>query len=61
MVEKETPENITCSFCGKRQEEVEKVVVGPEVYICDECIELCVDIIMEEFPPAEGGDSDSSG
>ncbi len=37
-----------CSFCGKNQEEVKKLVAGPSVYICDECIELCNDIITEE-------------
>ncbi|MBT4288072.1 MAG: ATP-dependent Clp protease ATP-binding subunit ClpX [Deltaproteobacteria bacterium] len=39
---------LRCSFCGKSQEEVEKIVAGPSVYICDECIELCNDIIEEE-------------
>ncbi|MCX5903415.1 MAG: ATP-dependent Clp protease ATP-binding subunit ClpX [Proteobacteria bacterium] len=37
-----------CSFCGKNQEEVKKLIAGPSVYICDECIELCNDIIGEE-------------
>ena len=40
---------VHCSFCGKAQEEVRKIVAGPGVYICDECIELCKDIIDEEF------------
>ena len=40
--------NLTCSFCGKTQEEVKKLIAGPTVYICDECIELCNDIIAEE-------------
>ena len=39
---------LRCSFCGKSQEEVEKIIAGPNVYICDECIELCIDIIEEE-------------
>ena len=39
---------LRCSFCGKSQEEVEKIIAGPAVYICDECIELCNDIIEEE-------------
>ncbi len=39
---------LTCSFCGKAQEEVKKLIAGPAVYICDECIELCKDIIVEE-------------
>lgn len=41
-------EHLTCSFCGKTQEEVKKLIAGPAVYICDECIELCNDIIAEE-------------
>lgn len=40
---------LTCSFCSKNQEEVRKLVAGPMVYICDECIELCNDIIAEEY------------
>ncbi|MCI5567530.1 MAG: ATP-dependent Clp protease ATP-binding subunit ClpX [Veillonellaceae bacterium] len=40
---------LTCSFCGKSQEQVRKLVAGPGVYICDECIELCNEIIEEEF------------
>ncbi|MGB4599954.1 MAG: ATP-dependent Clp protease ATP-binding subunit ClpX [Trichlorobacter sp.] len=42
-------ENLICSFCGKTQEEVRKLIAGPAVYICDECIELCNDIIAEEI------------
>ena len=37
-----------CSFCGKSQREVRKLIAGPTVFICDECIELCMDIIREE-------------
>lgn len=40
---------LRCSFCGKTQEEVKKIIAGPKVYICDECIELCNDIIEEEW------------
>ncbi len=40
--------NLTCSFCGKSQKEVKKLIAGPTVYICDECISLCNDIIAEE-------------
>ena len=50
---------LTCSFCGKTQEEVKKLIAGPAVYICDECIELCRDIIAEEAkleePSGRGG------
>ena len=37
-----------CSFCGKSQHEVKKLIAGPTVFICNECVELCVDIIREE-------------
>ena len=37
-----------CSFCGKSQNEVRKLIAGPTVFICDECVELCLDIIGEE-------------
>lgn len=43
---------LVCSFCGKSQEEVRKLIAGPEVYICDECIDLCNDIILEETDEA---------
>lgn len=42
-----------CSFCGKSQSEVRKLIAGPAVYICDECIELCKDIIAEEYEKEE--------
>ena len=45
-----------CSFCGKSQHEVKKLIAGPSVFICDECIELCNDIIRDEIP-AEGADA----
>ena len=38
-----------CSFCGKTQDQVKKLIAGPNVYICDECIDLCSDIIEEEY------------
>ncbi len=47
-----------CSFCGKSQHEVRKLIAGPSVYVCDECVELCNDIIREEMqerPAAEAG------
>src|SRR5665647_1134963 len=40
---------LKCSFCGKTQDQVKKLVAGPGVYICDECIELCNEIIEEEL------------
>ncbi len=44
-----------CSFCGKSQHEVRKLIAGPSVFICDECIELCNDIIREETASDRGG------
>ncbi|NMG50685.1 ATP-dependent Clp protease ATP-binding subunit ClpX [Azoarcus communis] len=46
-----------CSFCGKSQHEVRKLIAGPSVFICDECIELCNDIIREEVAGDTGGES----
>jgi ATP-dependent Clp protease ATP-binding subunit ClpX len=45
--------NLSCSFCGKSQREVRKLIAGPTVYICDECIKLCNDIIAEEAEKEE--------
>ncbi len=42
-------EKVSCSFCGKSSDEVRKLIAGPGVYICDECVELCMDIIDEEI------------
>ncbi len=56
MVERRRDEsngNLCCSFCGKSQKEVKKLIAGPTVYICDECIALCNDIIAEEVEKDE--------
>lgn len=45
----EERKSLKCSFCGKTQEQVRKLIAGPNVYICDECIDLCSDIIYEEY------------
>jgi ATP-dependent Clp protease ATP-binding subunit ClpX len=45
--------DLVCSFCGKSQDEVKKLIAGPSVYICDECIELCNEIIAEEYEKDE--------
>ena len=44
----DTKNTLFCSFCGKSQHEVKKLIAGPTVFICDECVELCMDIIREE-------------
>jgi ClpX C4-type zinc finger len=43
-----------CSFCGKSQDEVKKLIAGPAMFICDECVELCTDIISEKHCAATG-------
>ncbi len=59
MSEKDNKNILYCSFCGKSQHEVRKLIAGPTVFICDECVELCMDIIKEEnkdsFVKSQGG------
>lgn len=45
----EDKKQLRCSFCGKSQDQVRRLIAGPGVYICDECIELCSEIIADEF------------
>ena len=52
-------EQLLCSFCGKSQRQVKKLIAGPGVYICDECIDLCNDIIAEECDHDENISSSS--
>lgn len=49
MAKNDIPKNLRCSFCGKAQENVKKLVAGPGVYICDECVDLCTSIIEAEL------------
>ena len=49
MAKNDTPKGVKCSFCGKTQDSVKKIVAGPGVYICNECIGLCNEIIESEF------------
>ena len=53
MSYKDNDDGLVCSFCGKRQDVVRKLVAGPGVYICDECIDLCNEIIAEDVQSAE--------
>jgi ATP-dependent Clp protease ATP-binding subunit ClpX len=55
MKKRDDNANLSCSFCGKSQKEVKKLIAGPTVYICDECIELCNDIIAEEYGQEDSG------
>ena len=50
----ETKKPLHCSFCGKSQHEVLKLIAGPTVFICDECVELCMDIVGEENKSSPG-------
>ena len=43
---------LTCSFCGKHQRQVNRLIAGPDVYICNECVDRCVEIIAKERPKA---------
>ncbi len=52
-------DDLLCSFCGKSQDEVKKLIAGPSVYICDECIQLCNEIIGEEY--GQESEEDSAG
>lgn len=49
MAKYDDKKQLCCSFCGKPQDKVKRLVAGPDVYICDECVSLCMDIIEEEF------------
>ena len=53
MPSKESTDKLSCSFCGKGQDDVKKLIAGPSVYICNECVELCNDIIEEEVKSEE--------
>ena len=54
-------EQLLCSFCGKSQRQVKKLIAGPGVYICDECIDLCNEIIDEELTGAPTFDLEKVG
>ena len=56
MAQETTSDKLNCSFCGKAQDEVKKLIAGPSVYICNECVDLCNEIIEEEIK----GDEDTS-
>lgn len=59
MAKIDEKKQLKCSFCGKSQEQVRRLIAGPGVYICDECIELCSEIITDEFEEAAHFDVDS--
>ena len=53
MVKDTSSDKLNCSFCGKVQDDVKKLIAGPSVYICNECVDLCNDIIEEEIKSDE--------
>ena len=57
---KDSNEPLRCSFCGKSQDEVKKLVAGRGVYICDECIEVCINIVADELNEMEDGEGGTS-
>lgn len=65
---KQDEKNIRCSFCGKHQSQVKRIIAGPNAYICNECIELCVSILNDEMKqgknpvdPGAGGTANPEG
>ena len=54
-------DKLKCSFCGKTQDQVKKLIAGPEVYICDECVELCNEILDEEFFDSKDKEASAEG
>ena len=54
----DSTDDLLCSFCGKSQDEVKKLIAGPSVYICDECIQLCNEIIAEEYGQEDEDESE---
>ena len=53
LAQETTSDKLNCSFCGKVQDEVKKLIAGPSVYICNECVDLCNEIIEEEIKNVE--------
>ena len=51
---------LRCSFCNKSQRDVKKLIAGPTVYICDECVDICLDIIAERPRPRDPGPGDQA-
>ncbi|NCB28240.1 MAG: AAA family ATPase, partial [Clostridia bacterium] len=61
MPNKDDTRNLKCSFCGKPQDKVRKLIAGPGVYICDECISVCSSILDEDFGAGHPIDTDEDG
>ena len=59
MASKASSDKLSCSFCGKTQDDVKKLIAGPSLYICNECVDLCNDIIEEEIKSEKDTDRDN--
>ena len=59
-MQKNDENNIKCSFCGKASQEVERLIAGPGVYICDECIEVCMDILEGDYDKVPNQEENSN-
>ena len=57
---REESSDLCCSFCGKHQNEVKKLIAGPTVFVCNECVGLCTDILREDNKKSALGKSDGS-
>ena len=53
MSKKEEKDSLFCSFCGKSQKEVKKLIAGPTVFVCDECVELCICLLYTSPSPRD--------
>ena len=53
MAKNEENKNVRCSFCGKHQEQVSRIIAGPGAYICNECVHLCMSILDDAYDPDE--------
>ncbi|MEM5781550.1 MAG: ClpX C4-type zinc finger protein, partial [Lawsonibacter sp.] len=57
MARNDEKKNIRCSFCGKHQDQVRRIIAGPGAYICNECVQLCMGILDDGYDPAAADDS----
>ena len=61
LIEMNPEHQLHCSFCGKPQSQVKRLIAGPDVYICDECVEMCMDIISEALEVEKAGTGTKAG
>ena len=53
LFKKKAPKEVKCSFCGKTRDQVKKIITGPSVYICNECVDLCNEVLREADQPSK--------